>query len=94
VLSACRTALGAEVRGEGVLGLTRGFMYAGAPRVVVSLWNINDQATAYLMERFYQGMLRQRLAPAAALRAAQLATRERWKSTSRWAAFELQGDWH
>ncbi len=93
VLSACRTALGTEVRGEGILGLTRGFMYAGVPRVVVSLWNINDRATAYLMERFYEGMFRQHLTPAAALRAAQLATRERWASISRWAAFELQGDW-
>lgn len=94
VLSACRTALGAEVRGEGILGLTRGFMYAGAPRVVVSLWNINDHATADLMGSFYRAMLQQHLSPAAALRAAQLATRERWKSPFRWAAFKLQGDWH
>jgi CHAT domain-containing protein len=93
VLSACRTALGAEVRGEGLMGLTRGFMTAGAPRVVVSLWNISDHATADLMARFYHALLRQHLPPAAALRAAQLAMRERWPSPAHWAAFELQGDW-
>jgi CHAT domain-containing protein/tetratricopeptide (TPR) repeat protein len=93
VLSACRTALGAEVRGEGLMGLTRGFMYAGAPRVLVSLWNISDHATAELMARFYDCMLRQHLPPSAALRAAQLATREHWPSPYHWAAFELQGDW-
>lgn len=94
VLSACRTALGAEVRGEGFMGLTRGFMYAGAPRVLVSLWNISDRATEELMERFYRAVLQQHLSPAAALRVAQLATRERWRSPYHWAAFELQGDWH
>jgi CHAT domain-containing protein/tetratricopeptide (TPR) repeat protein len=93
VLSACRTALGAEVRGEGLMGLTRGFMYAGAPRVMVSLWNISDHATAELMARFYDCLLRQHLPPSAALRAAQLATREHWPSPYHWAAFELQGDW-
>ena len=72
VLSACETGIGKEVRGEGLLGLTRGFMYAGAPRVVVSLWKVDDAATAELMGRFYDGMLRQKLRPAAALRAAQL----------------------
>jgi CHAT domain-containing protein/Tfp pilus assembly protein PilF len=93
VLSACRTALGAEVRGEGLIGLTRGFMTAGAPRVVVSLWNVSDHATADLMARFYRGLLQQHLPAAAALRAAQLATRERWPSPAHWAGFELQGDW-
>jgi CHAT domain-containing protein/tetratricopeptide (TPR) repeat protein len=93
VLSACRTALGTEVRGEGLMGLTRGFMYAGAPRVLVSLWNISDHATADLMAGFYRSLLRQRLPPAAALRAAQLITRSHWPSPYYWAAFELQGDW-
>ncbi len=95
VLSACQTGLGKEVRGEGLVGLTRGFMYAGAPRVVVSLWNVSDVATAELMERFYKGMLVDRLRPAAALRAAQIAMskQERWSSPFYWAAFTLQGEW-
>src|SRR6185295_13830918 len=73
VLSACQTALGKEIRGEGLVGLTRGFMYAGAPRVVASLWNVNDRATAELMRRFYRAMLSEGMRPAAALRAAQLS---------------------
>lgn len=95
VLSACQTGLGKEVRGEGLVGLTRGFMYAGAPRVVVSLWNVSDLATAELMERFYKGMLVGRLRPAAALRAAQVEMRkqQRWSSPFYWAAFTLQGEW-
>ncbi len=70
VLSGCQTALGQEVSGEGLIGLTRGFMHAGAPRVVASLWNVNDQATANLMKLFYERMLKDGLRPAAALRAA------------------------
>lgn len=95
VLSACQTALGKEIRGEGVIGLTRGFMYAGARRVVASLWQVNDNATAELMKRFYQGMLVDRLTPAAALRRAQrqLAAMPRWASPYYWAPFVLQGDW-
>ena len=72
VLSACRTALGQEIRGEGLVGLTRGFMYAGAARVLASLWSVEDRATADLMESFYRERLRQGLSPAAALRRAQL----------------------
>ena len=69
VLSARQTALGKEIRGEGIVGLTRGFMYAGAPRVAASLWKVDDAATAALMSRFYRGMLGPRkLRPAAALR--------------------------
>ncbi|MCI0389801.1 MAG: tetratricopeptide repeat protein [Acidobacteria bacterium] len=95
VLSACQTGLGKEVRGEGVVGLTRGFMYAGAPRVVVSLWNVNDRATADLMKRFYQGMLVKGLRPAAALRAAQIELLKlpEWRAPYYWAAFGLQGEW-
>ncbi len=95
VLSACRTALGTEIRGEGLLGLTQAFLQAGAGRVVVSLWNANDAATAELMSRFYRGMLRQELPPAEALRAAQLAMlREpRWEAPYYWAGFALQGEW-
>lgn len=95
VLSACRTALGREVSGEGLIGLTRGFMYAGAPRVVVSLWDVNDRATAALMERFYRGLLYEGLRPAAALRAAQRSLRreDRWAAPFYWAGFVLQGEW-
>jgi CHAT domain-containing protein len=96
VLSACQTALGKEIKGEGLVGLTRGFMYAGASRVVASLWKVDDRATAELMKRFYQGMLGEdRLRPAAALRAAQVAMwkENRWKEPYYWAAFVLQGEW-
>jgi CHAT domain-containing protein len=95
VLSGCRTALGKEVRGEGLLGLTRGFLYAGAPRVVASLWRVEDQATAALMTRFYRALWQEHLRPAAALRAAQLALSQerRWRDPYFWAGFVLQGDW-
>ena len=95
VLSGCRTALGKEVKGEGLMGLTRGFMYAGARRVMASLWQVNDNATAELMKRFYQGMFgEKKLAPAAAMRAAQidLWNDKKWKSPYYWAAFTLQGE--
>ncbi|HEX6737231.1 MAG TPA: CHAT domain-containing protein, partial [Vicinamibacteria bacterium] len=95
VLSGCRTALGREVRGEGLVGLTRAFMYAGAPRVVASLWKVDDAATADLMKGFYQGLLRRGLRPAAALREAQLAMSRsrRFAAPYYWAAFQLQGEW-
>ena len=95
VLSACQTALGKEVRGEGLIGLTRGFMYAGASRVVSSLWRVDDRATAELMKRFYHGMLKEGLRPAAALRLAQVSMlkERRWSSPHYWAAFTLQGEW-
>jgi CHAT domain-containing protein len=96
VLSGCRTGLGKEVSGEGILGLTRAFMYAGAKRVVASLWQVNDAATAELMKRFYREMLgEKRLSPAAALRAAQLAMWRsgRWSAPYYWAGFALQGEW-
>lgn len=95
VLSACNTALGKQVRGEGLISLTRGFMYAGAPRIVVSLWDVDDIATAELMKRFYEGMMRKKLSQAAALRAAQaaMAQDQRWKLPYFWAGFILQGEW-
>jgi CHAT domain-containing protein len=95
VLSACRTALGKEVRGEGMIGLTRGFMYAGASSVVSSLWKVNDEATSELMRRFYENMLRRGMTPAAALGAAQNSIRQepRWRSPYYWAAFTLQGEY-
>ncbi len=95
VLSACRTALGERIRAEGLVGLTRSFLNAGASRVVVSLWKVDDEATAELMTRFYRGMLEQGLRPAAALRAAQRAMLrdERFRAPAYWAGFELQGEW-
>ena len=95
VLSACQTGLGENVKGEGLVGLTRGFMYAGARRVVVSLWSVNDAATSELMAKFYQKMLQEGQNPVKALREAQL---EMWNSSNRkspyyWAAFTVQGDW-
>lgn len=95
VLSACETALGKEVRGEGLLGLTQGFMYAGARGVIASLWPVPDRATAELMTRFYGFMLRDRLRPAAALRKAQLAiaAERRWADPYFWGSFVLIGDW-
>jgi CHAT domain-containing protein/tetratricopeptide (TPR) repeat protein len=95
VLSACQTALGKEIKGEGLVGLTRGFMYAGAPRVMASLWRIEDRATAEFMKRFYQSMLKDGLRPAAALREAQISMwkDKRWGSPYYWAAFTLQGEW-
>jgi CHAT domain-containing protein len=95
VLSGCETALGKQVRGEGLVGLTQGFLYAGARRVVASLWRIEDQATAELMSRFYRGLFVEGRPPAAALRQAQLALREdrRWRSPYYWSGFVLQGEW-
>ncbi|WP_016953021.1 DUF2225 domain-containing protein [Anabaena sp. PCC 7108] len=97
VLSACKTGLGKEIKGEGLIGLTNGFMYAGSPRVVVSLWNVDDQGTSVLMQKFYQKMLQQGLKPIGALRAAQLQmltekNKNLWKPYY-WAAFTLQGEW-
>jgi CHAT domain-containing protein len=95
VLSACRTGLGRHVRGEGLIGLTRGFMYAGASSVIASLWKVDDEATAELMKRFYTNMLQGHMTPAAALRAAQNSIRQepQWRSPYFWAAFTLQGEY-
>ncbi len=95
VLSACQTGLGKEIKGEGLIGLTRGFMYAGARRVVVSLWSVNDKATSDLMTKFYRGMLKDNERPAAALRAAQIEMwkQKQWQSPYYWAAFTMQGEW-
>ncbi|MEH2242089.1 CHAT domain-containing tetratricopeptide repeat protein [Nostoc sp.] len=95
VLSACETGLGQEVKGEGLVGLTRGLMYAGSPRVIVSLWNVNDQATSLLMEELYKQILQQDKSPAVALREAQLKLWQQkdWQNPRYWAAFSLQGEW-
>lgn len=93
VLSACRTALGKEIRGEGLVGLTRAFLDAGADGVLVSLWQVEDRATAELMRRLYEGMIREGMPPAAALRQAQVSLwRGRdWQAPYYWAGFTLQG---
>jgi CHAT domain-containing protein len=95
VLSACETALGKDVKGEGVVSLTRGFMYAGASRVVVSLWSVSDESTAELMVRFYKGILQERLRPAQALQVAQISLLKdkQFGAPFYWAAFTLQGEW-
>lgn len=96
VLSGCRTGLGKEVKGEGLLSLTRGFMYAGGARVLVSLWEVNDKSTAQLMARLYKGMLGgQRLSPAAALRQAQIEMwrSAQWRAPYYWAAFAIHGEY-
>lgn len=96
MLSACETGLGREKRGEGVMGLARAFMYAGAPTVGVTLWSVADKPTADLMSNFYQNLLATRPAtPSAALHAARLSLLAR-KETSApyfWAPFVLVGDW-
>jgi len=94
VLSGCKTGLGKEIKGEGLVGLTRGFMYAGAARVAVSLWDVNDEATSELMTRFYRGMLKEKLSPSEALRQAQISMMQdkRWTSPYYWASFVLQGE--
>ncbi|HKH47215.1 MAG TPA: CHAT domain-containing tetratricopeptide repeat protein [Thermoanaerobaculia bacterium] len=94
VLSACETARGREVPGEGLVsGLPRAFLHAGAARVLVSLWEVEDQATRDLMVRFYRGLLGQSLPPAQALAEAQRSLREEGRPPSQWAGFVLLGDW-
>jgi len=95
VLSACQTALGKELRGEGLIGLTRGFMYAGAASVVATLWQVDDAASAELMKYFYTYLLRDGMTPPAALRAAQnqIRSQPKWKSPYYWAGFTIQGDY-
>jgi CHAT domain-containing protein len=96
VLSGCRTALGKDYAGEGLVGLTRAFIYAGASRIVVSLWQVADKPTSELMVRFYRHMLGpEKMTASAALRAAQLDLRKdpRWHAHYFWAPFILQGDW-
>jgi CHAT domain-containing protein len=95
VLSACRTGLGRNVQGEGVVGLTSGFMYAGAKSVIASLWKVDDDATAELMSHFYTAMLKDGLSPAAALKTAkrEMWRQERWRAPFYWAAFTLQGEY-
>jgi CHAT domain-containing protein len=96
VLSACSSGLGKDVKGEGLIGLTRGFMYAGASGVVASLWKVDDDATSELMKNFYQAIFTKGLSPSAALRDAQLAMsrQKRWHAAYYWAGFVIQGQYN
>ncbi|MDX6613136.1 MAG: hypothetical protein QOD75_2322 [Blastocatellia bacterium] len=101
MLSACETGLGKEKRGEGVIGLTRAFMYAGTPTVGVSLWSVADKSTAELMTDFYRRLLGTTAAssglaaPSSAMREAQLAmiTGKKYSAPFYWAPLVLIGDW-
>jgi CHAT domain-containing protein len=90
VLSGCSTGLG-RLTGDGMIGLTRAFLYAGTPTLVVSQWNVSDRATSVLMDHFYAELVRGR-PKAQALRAAALATRKQFPHAASWAAFELVGE--
>ena len=98
MLSACETGLGKEKRGEGVMGLTRTFMYAGAPTVGVSLWSVADKSTADLMTDFYHRLFSssEGTTSSSALRGAQLAmiSGKKYSSPFYWAPFVLVGDWN
>jgi CHAT domain-containing protein len=96
VLSACQTANGDPLPGEGLVGLSYAFLIAGSPRVVGSLWDVDDAATAELMRRFYQALYQGSISPAEALRSAQraIAKQPRWSNPYYWAGFTLEGDPH
>lgn len=95
VLSACDTALGKDIKGEGLVGLTHGFLSAGSKSVVASLWKVDDRATAVLMAEFYKSMLQDGLPPGAALRSAKQKIRQEkaWSAPYFWAGFILQGEY-
>jgi CHAT domain-containing protein len=95
VLSACSSGLGKNVRGEGFIGLTRAFMYAGARSTVASLWRVDDNATTELMRNFYSAMLNDGLSPPAALKSAKekMWNHPRWRHPFYWAAFVIQGEY-
>jgi len=89
-LSACETGLGKIASGDDVVGLTRGFLYAGSRSIVASLWQVDDAATSYLMTRFYERLAR--MDKREALRQAQIETLARYPRPFFWAAFQLTGD--
>jgi CHAT domain-containing protein len=96
VLSACDTALGKDIKGEGLVGLTHGFLASGSKSVVASLWKVDDRATSVLMANFYKSMLQDGLTPAAALRSAkeQVRRQKGWQAPYYWAGFVLQGEYN
>jgi len=93
VLSACETGKGKVYKAEGVIGWTRAFLFAGAPRVIVSLWKVDDQATRALMEKFYALWKDSKMPAATALKQAQahVASQPQWKHPYFWAAWQLWG---
>jgi CHAT domain-containing protein/tetratricopeptide (TPR) repeat protein len=95
VLSACQTALGKDIKGEGLVGLTHSFMSAGSKSVIASLWKVDDRATAMLMADLYESMLQEGMSPSAALRTAKLKMMKdkRWSAPYYWAGFVLQGEY-
>ena len=95
VLSGCETAAGRGLDSEGIFSLSRAFFYAGATRVLASLWPVEDRATAQFMRAFYQALLVEHSTPASALRVAQrrLSADSRWANPYYWAGFVLQGNW-
>lgn len=95
VLSACQTALGKDVKGEGLVGLTHSFISAGSKSVVASLWKVDDRATAALMTEFYNALLHEGMSTSEALRAAKLKMMQdkRWSAPYYWAGFVLQGEY-
>ena len=95
VLSACQTALGKDVKGEGLIGISRGFLYAGSKRIVASLWKVDDSATAEFMKRFYQNHLQKGMPASKALQQTKIEMRKirRYRSPFYWSAFTLLGDW-
>jgi CHAT domain-containing protein len=95
VLSGCQTAMGRPMANAGIAGLTSALFRAGAARVISTAWNVDDEASAELIGRFYQGLFEKGLPPAAALRQAQLdlARSPRWERPYFWAGYMLHGDW-
>jgi CHAT domain-containing protein len=95
VLSACQTGLGKEVKGEGLVGLSRGFIYAGSKSLVTSLWKVDDFNTSELLANFYQAMIKNGKRPAEALRQAQISVWKKKPSSHPfyWAGFTFQGEW-
>jgi CHAT domain-containing protein len=95
ILAACETAMGEEIKGEGVIGLTRGFMYAGAKGVIASLWKVDEEATVELIKRIYQYMEKDGMISSAALRKAQISlyNEKRWSTPFYWSGFTLLGEW-
>jgi CHAT domain-containing protein len=95
VLSACQTGMGKMIRGEGMIGLSRSFMYAGIPSVVMSLWSVSDQSTSILMKRFYENLLVKNVSKAQALHLARISMirEEQYAHPFFWAPFVLSGDW-
>jgi len=89
-LSACETGLGKVASGDDVVGLTRGFLYAGSRSVVASLWKVDDLATSYLMTEFYESL--KKSGKREALRKAQLSTKKKYPHPYYWASFQLTGN--